>query len=139
MSCFSRPPVGSRGDPPKRSVRERAGTRSGAVALKLLQGTLASLRCRELIEVGRHDEARLSLLNLRAALKELEGMTLDEESAGEMLKLRVRSTKFGVMLGFEGSMTRSPSNRPPAPDTEAPPAGFSSFATGGPPEPEERE
>ncbi len=78
--------------------RRNAGITSGTLAIKLLHGTLASLRCRELIQQGRTDEARVQLFMLRTALKELGSLVLDDASTKEAALLRAHEKKLGVLL-----------------------------------------
>lgn len=58
------------------------------VAGKLLHAALASLRCRDLQDAHRSDEARRELALAQTSLDEVEELTLDEALRGEVNALR---------------------------------------------------
>ncbi len=85
----------------RRSPRESAD-----VTIKLLHGTLASLRCRELIGEARLQEARGQLSALRCVIDEVESEALDDDSRAELDLLRSQEQKLRAMLFGSGQMPR---------------------------------
>lgn len=94
----------SSGDGAPGSYPARAKSKSGAtLALNLLHGTLASLRCRELLDQGCHEAARHELLVLRSALEQLATMPLDPGQAKEAQLLRSQEERLiRAMLDLAG-------------------------------------
>ena len=82
---------------------KRSGTR---LSLKLLRGTLASLRCRDLIQRGEYQSAHLELIALDAALADISPLELDDDASREHALLRAQETKLRALLGGMRSSRR---------------------------------
>ncbi|NUP09679.1 MAG: hypothetical protein HOW73_26845 [Polyangiaceae bacterium] len=76
----------------------RSATRSATLAVKLLHGTLASLRAHDLVGRGQYGEAHMALLELQAALRELSSFVLDGESEGEAGRLRSEEASLRALI-----------------------------------------
>lgn len=87
---------------------KRSGTR---LSLKLLRGTLASLRCRDLIQRGELQSAHLELIALDAALADISMLELDEDASREHALLRAQESKLRALLGGTRSTKRSGGGR----------------------------
>lgn len=85
------------------TTAKRSGTR---LSLKLLRGTLASLRCRDLIQRGEYQSAHLELIALDAALADISPFELDDDASREHALLRAQETKLRALLGGTRSSKR---------------------------------
>ncbi len=85
----------------------RRSPRGGAdLTIKLLHGTLASLRCKQLIDEGHLQEARAQLSVLRCVIDEVAIDSQDEESRTELELLRTQEHKLRALLFGSGPMRR---------------------------------
>ncbi|NUP06965.1 MAG: hypothetical protein HOW73_13005 [Polyangiaceae bacterium] len=92
--------MGSRDHPSTRSSLPGGTARNASlVATKLVHATLASLRCRELVDQSHNDEARVELLLLRAALREVESLRLRSNALREVALLREQERRLARTLG----------------------------------------
>jgi hypothetical protein len=87
---------------------KKSGTR---LSLKLLRGTLASLRCRDLIQRGEYQSAHLELIALDAALADISLLELDEDASREHALLRAQESKLRALLGSSRTPRRSSGGR----------------------------
>ncbi|NUP13492.1 MAG: hypothetical protein HOW73_46230 [Polyangiaceae bacterium] len=86
-------------DSPPSTYRGRSAIGANALrALKLLRATAASLRCRELIELGSLDEAKSLLSVLREEIDELSRLPLQVGSAKELGLLRAQERGLASQL-----------------------------------------
>ncbi len=87
-------------------ARDRGALRPGGseeraraqLAIALLRGTLASLRCRNLMDRGAWAEAKVELLLLQEALGVVDRLVLDRESVMERDLLRTSERRLEARL-----------------------------------------
>jgi hypothetical protein len=108
-AAYARLPM-SRDEKDRRQPRpaKKSGTR---LSLKLLRGTLASLRCRDLIQRGELQNAHLELIALDAALADISLLELDEDASREHALLRAQESKLRALLGGARSSRRGTGSR----------------------------